>query len=153
MAWEWLPIISSLSEIIMGLNKKSRSNNVTKKFLISELGNNLKHYKTAQRNNFDQKQLISIICNSEIIKALRKGFNFSKVKKGEITKIIVKDRRNEKYVGRDCEWLFLNISDKISELKAIYSISPPPDLKKSNMTLQFSNLFYKMKLLAEFINE
>ena len=42
MAWEWLSIISSLPEIITGLSKKSRTNNVTKKLLLSELKNNPK---------------------------------------------------------------------------------------------------------------
>ena len=153
MAWEWLSLIGSLPDIITGISKKSRTNVVTKKLLLSELKNNLKHFKTAHRNSFNYIQLISIISNSEIIEARRNGFRFSKIKNGSIIKEIVQDKRNEKYIGKDCEWLFHNISDKITELKAIYNLNPLPNLSKSNMTLQFSNLFYKMKLLADFINE
>jgi hypothetical protein len=152
MTWEWLSLIGSLPEIITGLNKKAKTNVVVKKLLISELKNNLKHFKTAKKNNFSQTQLITIICNTTMISAISNGFRFSKVKNGIITIDIIHDKRNLRYVGKDCEWLFQSISDKISELKTIYSLDPLPSLDNSNMTLQFSNLFFKMKLLADFIN-
>ena len=152
MPLEWLSLFGSLPEIITGLSKKARTNVVTKRLLISELKNNLKHFKTAKRNNFNYSQLIAILANVEIIEARRNGFRFSKVKGGAITNIVIKDKRNKRYIGKDCEWLFHSISDKILELKAIYALNPLTNLDKSNMPLQFSNLFYKMKLLAEFIN-
>ena len=153
MAWEWLSLIGSLPEVITGLTKKTRTNVATKKLLISELKNNLKHFNTAYRNNFNHAELITILSNAEIIEARINGFQFSKVKGGTITELIVQDIRNERYIGKDCEWLFHSISDKILELRAIYNIQPLPNLDKSNMTLQFSNLFFKMKLIADFINQ
>jgi hypothetical protein len=152
MTWEWFSLVGSLPEIITGLSKKARTNVVTKQLLISELSNNLKHFKTAKKNNFSYSQLITIISNTEIINARRCGFRFSKVQRGKVTDEIIYDKRNERYIDKDCEWLFLNISDKISELKELYNLQPPPNLDNSNMTLQFSNLFFKMRLLADFIN-
>jgi hypothetical protein len=153
MAWEWLSLIGSLPEVINGLTIKQRTNVVTKKLLISELKNNLKHFNTANSNSFNHTQLITILSNAEIMEARRNGFQFSKVKEGTITKLILQDKRNERYIGKDCEWLFHSISDKILELKAIYNIQPLPNLDNSNMTLQFSNLFFKIKLIADFINQ
>ncbi len=49
MEWEWLSLMGSLPELINGLSKKSRTNEVTAKLLISELKNNLKHLNTAKK--------------------------------------------------------------------------------------------------------
>jgi hypothetical protein len=153
MAWEFLTLIGNIPELIANLGKKARTNDVTKKLLISELKNNLKHFKTAKRNNFTHTQLITILSNTQIIEARRNGFRFSKVKRGLINEVNINDKRNKRYIGKKSEWLFHNISDKISELKAIYSIEPLPNLDNSNMSLQISNLFFKMKLLADFVND
>jgi hypothetical protein len=151
MAWEWFTLIGSLPELLRELGRKTRTNNATKKLLLSELRNNLKHFNTAEKNQFSPQQLVSILSNTEILAARHSGFDFGKIRKGHI--IASEDKRNSKYLSKDCEWMFLNISDKIVELKAIYSLQPFPDLSHSNIQLQLSNLFYKMKLLAEFINK
>ena len=56
-------------------------------------------------------------------------------------------------VGKTCEWLFKNIDEKIEDLrnqKKYHGSLEKTD--KAGLALQFSNLFYKMKLLSEFIN-
>ena len=90
--------------------------------------------------------------NDRIQKARETRFVFSILKRGDIGCEHVKDDRNKRYIGKNCEWLFKNIDEKIDDLrnqkKYHESLNKIPN---STIALQFSNLFYKMKLLAEFI--
>ena len=62
------------------------------------------------------------------------------------------DERNKKYTGWDAEKLVDKIDEKIEELKNIKKMNNASvENVKNNITLMLSNLYYRMKLLADFI--
>ena len=62
------------------------------------------------------------------------------------------DERNKKYIGWDAEKLTDKIDEKIQELKNIKKMNGNSVEKvKNNISLMLSNLYYRMKLLADFI--
>lgn len=152
MALEWLTIgkeLLNLFGFLSGIIKKSNAKN---KLLLSELNNNLRHYETAKTAGLSYDKLIDLLSNSNIVEARKEGYAFSSVKFGKISAKHIRDARNNRYKGKDCEWLFINISDKIDELKKIKQVHGSlENLKDVNIALQFSILFYKMKLLARFV--
>lgn len=144
-------ILKQIPEILSSLGKVVVKNRSTQKLLLDELKRNLKHFENASKIGLNNDQLIQILSNHEITKAKEIGFVFSLVKLGRIQNKYIKDKRNARYKGKDCEWLFSSISNKIEELKSLNSVKKLDGIKELNLKLQFSNLFYMMKLLAEFI--
>jgi len=151
MAFEWLSLVKELPSLIKDLGGLITSSRSTKKLLLSELSNNLKQFENVRKVKLTYDELIEILSNERIFQARKDGFVFSLVKIGKVQKKHIKDRRNERYLGKDCEWLFINISDKIDELKKLKTQKSLATIKELNIALQFSNLLYKMKLLTEFI--
>ncbi|MEO5776663.1 MAG: hypothetical protein ABIQ27_07140 [Flavobacterium sp.] len=154
MAWEWLSSIKNITEIVSSFGELAKNNRATKDMLIRELKLNIKGFETAQNNktiNYDK--LLSLLKNDRIQKARESRFTFATLKKGVIENKHIKDDRNKKYRGKSAEWLFKNIDEKIDDLRNQKQYhSSLENIDKSIIALQFSNLFYKMKLLAEFIN-
>lgn len=151
MAIEWIKFVLELPKILKDLGGIIASSASKKKLILSELKNNLKQFENANRLRLNYDQLIELLSNDSIIKARQEGFVFSSIKIGKIQKKHIKEKRNEKYLGKNCEWLLINISDKIDELKKLKTQKSLINLKELNMALQFSNLLFKMKLLVEFI--
>ena len=153
MTWEWLSGIKNISDIVNSLNKHSKDNRATKDLLIRELKLNIKAFETAQKSSYlDYDSLLSILRNERVQKARESAFTFSKIKKGNIEEYHIEDERNKRYIGKDCDWLFKNIDDKIDDLRNQQEYHGYlQNIKTSSIALQFSNLFYKMKLLADFI--
>ena len=153
MAFGWLSSIKEISEIISGLSSIIKNNNATKDLLLRELRLNIKAFETARKSkitNYDN--LLSLLKNEKIKAAREKKFNFSKIKHGEIHSHHIYNDRNKKYLGKNCEWLFKNIDEKIEDLRNQKNyFGSLNKIDKTNVALQFSNLFYKMKLLADFI--
>jgi hypothetical protein len=153
MAWEWLSSIKNITEIVTSLGELAQNNRATKDMLIRELRLNLKAFETAQnddKTNYDK--LLSLLKNEKIQKARESRFTFMTIKKGVIETKHIKDDRNKKYSGKSAEWLFKNIDEKIEDLRNQKQYHGSLEtVDKSIIALQFSNLFYKMKLLAEFV--
>jgi hypothetical protein len=62
------------------------------------------------------------------------------------------DDRNKKYIGWDADKIVDKIDEKIEELKNIKKMNGNTVEKaKNNVGLMLSNLFFRMKLLADFI--
>lgn len=155
MTWTWLSNILEISEIIKSLNTLISGNRAMKDALLRELKINLHAYKIAQENDLvDYDKLFDLLKNDKIIEARESQFVFSSIKTGKIKEHHIKDTRNQRYVGKDVSWLFKNIDEKIEDLRnqKVYYDSLN-QVKSSNIGLQFSNLFYKMKLLVDFIND
>lgn len=144
-------ILKQIPEILSSLSKVVVKNRSTQKLLLDELKRNLKQFENATKIGFNHEQLIQVLSNNEITKANENGFVFSLVKLGRIQNKHIKDKRNARYKGKDCEWLFSSISNKIEELKSLNSAKRLDAITELNIKLQFSNLFFKMKLIAEFI--
>jgi len=155
MNLDWLKTgIGPLKDLLTYLNKESKTADVQKKQLIRELKNNLNIFHNAYLNNVSPDVMIDLLSNEAIKEAIRTSFKFKKLKAGAIEARFVKDERNKKYIGWDAEKLVDKIDEKIEELKNIKKMNGNTMVKvKNNVSLMLSNLYYRMKLLADFIKQ
>jgi len=153
MQLEWLKTgIGPLKDLLTFLSKESKTNDVLKKQFIRELRNNLNIFHNAFLNNVSADVMIDMLSNEVIKKAVENNFRFKKLKPGQIKPHHVSDDRNKKYIGWDAEKLVDKIDEKIEELKNIKKMNANSVEKvKNNVSMMLSNLYYRMKLLAEFI--
>ena len=150
---DWLNAsISPLKDLIAFLQKKSKTNDVQKKQLIMELRNNLNVFSNGFLNNTSYDNMIDLLSNDAIQQAIKENFSFKKLRAGKIEHQHVSDERNKKYIGWNTERLIDKIDEKIVELKNIKKMNNGT-LKsvKNNISLMMSNLYFRMKLLADFI--
>lgn len=155
MQLEWLKTgIGPLKDLISFLNKESKTNDVLKKQVIRELRDNLNIFHNAYINNVSADVMIDLLSNEAIKDAIKNNFKFKKLKGGSIASYHVFDERNKKYIGWDAEKLVDKIDEKIEELKLIKKMNGNSVEKvKNNISLMLSNLYYRMKLLADFIRK
>jgi hypothetical protein len=153
MTLDWLKTgIGPLKDLIAFLNKESKTNDVLKKQVIRELRDNLNIFSNAYKNNNSPDVMIDLLSNEAIKEAIKNNFKFKKIKTGAIEPYHVFDERNKKYIGWDAERLIDKIDEKIQELKNIKKMNGNSVEKvKNNISLMLSNLYYRMKLLADFI--
>ena len=153
MQLEWLKTgIGPLKDLLTFLNKESRTNDVLKKQVIRELRNNLNIFHNAFLNNVSADVMIDMLTNDAIKDGIKNNFKFRKLKAGNIEPYHIFDERNRKYSGWDTEKLTDKIDEKIEELKNIKKMNGNSvDKVKNNISLMLSNLYYRMKLLADFI--
>jgi hypothetical protein len=153
MNLEWLKTgIGPVKDLVTFLNKESKTNDVLKKQVIRELRDNLNIFSNAYKNNNPPDVMIDLLSNEAIKEAIRNNFKFRKIKAGAIEPYHVFDDRNKKYIGWDTDKLVDKIDEKIQELKNIKKMNGNSVEKvKNNISLMLSNLYYRMKLLADFI--
>ena len=141
-----------LKDLLVFLNKEGKTNDIIKKQVIRELRNNLNIFHNAYLNNVSNDVMIDLLANDAIKEAIRNNFKFRKLKAGDIERYHVEDDRNKKYIGWEAEELVDKIDEKIEELKLIKRMNGNSVEKvKNNISLMLSNLYYRMKLLADFI--
>lgn len=150
---EWLNAgIAPLKDLIAFLNKQSRTNNVLKKQLIMELRNNLNVFVNGFLNNTPYDNMIDLLSNEAIQEAVKNNFAFKKLKNGAIEPSQVFEDRNKKYIGWTAERLIDKIDEKIVELRNIKKMNAGSVKEvKNNISLMMGNLYFRMKLLADFI--
>jgi hypothetical protein len=153
MQLEWLKTgIGPLKDLLTFLSKEGKTNDILKKQVIRELRGNLNIFHNAYLNNVKQDVMIDMLHNDAIKDAIRNNFRFRKLKPGAIEPYHVYDDRNKKYIGWDAEKLVDKIDEKIEELKDIKKMNNGSvEAVKNNISLMLSNLYYRMKLLADFI--
>lgn len=153
MQLEWLKTgIGPLKDLLTFLNKEGKTNDVIKRQIIRELRNNLNIFHNAFLNNVDADIMIDMLGNEFIKKGIEANYKFNKLKPGRIEPYHVHDERNKKYIGWDAEKLVDKIDEKIEELKNIKKMNKNTVSNiKNNVSLMLSNLYYRMKLLADFI--
>ena len=153
MEWEWLKTgIGPLKDLVSFLNKEGKTNDVLKKQVIRELRNNLNIFHNGYLNNFSQDVIIEMLSNEAIKEAIKENFKFKKLKPGRIEPYHIYDERNKRYNGWEAEKLIDKIDEKIEELRNIRKMNGGSITGvKNNISLMLSNLFYRMKLLADFI--
>lgn len=153
MEWEWLKTgIGPLKDLVTFLNKESKTSDILKRQVIRELRNNLNIFHNGFMNNVSQDTIIDILSNEMIKDGIKGNFKFKKLKPGKIEPYHVYDERNKKYTGWDADRLVDKIDEKIEELKNIKKMNGGSVEKvKNNISLMLSNLYYRMKLLADFI--
>ena len=143
---------SPLKDLIDFLYKKSQTNDVQKKQLIMELRNNLNVFKNALINTPEIDSMIDLMNNDAIQEAINNNYRFNKLKQGCIEPYHVNDDRNKKYIGWTAEKLVEKIDEKIIEIKNIKKMNNGTVKNaKTNVSLMMSNLYFRMKLLADFI--
>jgi hypothetical protein len=153
MQWEWLKTgIGPLKDLLAFLNKESRTSDVIKKQILRELRNNLNIFKNAYLNNISADMIIDMLSNESVKEGIRNNFKFKKLKAGRIEPYHVFDDRNKKYIGWETEKLVDKIDEKIEEVKAIKKMNGGSVGKvNNNISLMLGNIYYRMKLLADFI--
>ncbi|MBL7742694.1 MAG: hypothetical protein JNN00_04380 [Chitinophagaceae bacterium] len=153
MQLEWLKTgITPLKDLLTFLSKEGKTNDVVKKQVIRELRNNLNIFHNAYLNNVSANVMIDMLTNEAVKEAIKNNFKFKKLKAGSIEPYHVYDDRNKKYIGWDAEKLIDKIDEKIEELKNIKKMNGGSVEKvKNNISLMLSNLYYRIKLLADFI--
>jgi hypothetical protein len=141
-----------LKDLLTFLNNESKTSDVIKKQVIRELRNNLNIFHNAFLNEVKPDVMIDLLSNEAIKEAIKNNFKFKKIKAGDIEPYHVFDDRNKKYIGWDAERLIDKIDEKIEELRNIKKMNGGSVEKvKNNLSLMLSNLYYRMKLLADFI--
>jgi uncharacterized protein YqeY len=155
MPFDWLSGVKDIAELISSLGSLVKNNRARKDLLIRELKINLKAFETAQKSKkVDYDKLLELLSNIHIKKAREDRFTFQTIKRGTLENTHIRDNRNSRYMGKNCEWLFKNIDEKIEDLLNQKKYHGSLNLiENANIPLQFSNLFYKMKLLADFLRE
>ena len=150
---EWLnSSLTPLKEILAFLYKKSKTNDVHKKQVIIELRDNLNVFKNGFINQSPYDTMIDLLCRDAIQAAIRENFNFRKLHGGNIRASVIYDERNKKYAGWTAEKLVDKIDEKIVELKNIKKMNKDTVKEvRNNISLMMSNLYFRMKLLADFI--
>jgi len=153
MNMEWIKTgISPLTDLISYINKKSQTNDVVKKRLLMELRNNLNLFKNGFLNRTPYDNVIDLLSNDAIQEAVKSNFPFRKLKQGVILPQHVFEERNKKYQGWTAEQLVDKIDEKIVELRNIKKLNGGSIKEvRNNIPLMMSNLYYRLKLLAEFI--
>lgn len=153
MSLDWLKTgIGPLKDIISWLSREGKTNDVIKKQVLRELRNNLNIFHNAYLNHVSPDIMIDMLSNDAVKKAIEGNFKFNKLKAGAIEPYHVHDERNRKYLGWDAGRLTEKIDEKIEELKNIRKMNKGSvEGVKNNITLMLSNLYFRMKLLADFI--
>ena len=153
MNLEWLKTgIGPLKDLITFLNKESKTSDVLKKQIIRELRNNLNIFHNAYLNHVSPDVMIDMLSNEAIKEGIKDNFKFKKLKTGRIEPYHVFDDRNKKYIGWESEKLTDKIDEKIEEVKNIKKMNGGTVGKvNNNISLMLSNIYYRMKLLADFI--
>jgi len=153
MEMEWIKLsISPVKDLIAFLNKKSKTNDVQKKQLLIELRNNLNVFSNGFINESPYDTVIDLLSNDAYQNAIKENFPFRRLRAGKIHSNHVKDERNKKYISWDAEKLSDKIDEKITELRTIKKLNKGSVIGvKNNIPLMMSNLYFRMKLLADFI--
>jgi hypothetical protein len=149
---DWInSAINPLRDLISFLHKKTETNDVQKRQIIRELRNNLIVFENAFINNIPADTVIDNLSNESIREAIKVNFHFDRITSGKIAAENILDERNKKYTGWTAGRLLDKIDEKIEELKTIKRLNGNTDKAKNNISLMLSNLYFRMKLLAEFI--
>jgi hypothetical protein len=153
LTWNWLSsTVSPLQSLIGFLQKQSKTNDVQKKQVIMELRDNLNLFKEAYENPITYDKLVDLLSNDAYRNAVKENFNFKKIKSGNIKKQHIKDERNMRYIDWTAEKLMDKIDEKIQALKNVKKLNSGKLEKDSQrVSLKISNLYFRMKLMADFI--
>lgn len=153
MNMEWIKLsIAPVKDLISFLHTKAKTTDVVKRQLFIELRDNLNVFSNGFLNESPYDNIIDLLSNAAIQQAIKENFSFNKLKKGTIEYKHIKDDRNKKYKGWNAEKLIDKIDEKITELKNIKKLNNGSVSKaKNNIPMMMSNLYFRMKLLADFI--
>lgn len=150
---EWLKAgLGPLEKLISFLQLKSDTTDIHKKELLRELRHNLAVFRNSYLNQFTDDTIIANLSNEAIRSAIKVNFKFTKLKAGKIEPYHILDERNRRYQGWTMTQLFDKIDEKIEEIRTIQKMNGGSVKQvKNNMALMLSNLYFRLKLAADFI--
>ncbi|ULQ50809.1 hypothetical protein [Flavihumibacter fluvii] len=150
---EWLKAgLGPLEKLISFLQLKSDTTDIHKKELLRELRLNLSVFRNGYLNKFPEDTIIGNLSNEAIRAAIRVNFKFTKLKSGKIEPYHILDERNRRYQGWTIAQLFDKIDEKIEEMRTIQKMNGGTvNQVRNNMSLMLSNLYFRLKLAADFI--
>jgi len=152
MQWEWIKTaVGPVKDLLVFLQKEAKTSDIHKRQVIRELRDNLNIFHNGFRNGANADILIDLLKNDAIKEAIKNNFKFKKLKAGNIKPWHIKDDRNKKYTGWDADKLVDKIDEKIEELKNIKKLKGSVKDAKNNIAMMLGNLYFRMKLLADFI--
>ena len=130
MAFDWLSGVKDITELMSGLGNLVKNNRAIKDLLIRELRINIKAFKTAQLSKkIDYDKLLDLLKNEHIKKARESRFTFQTIKRGTLEDSHIRDNRNNRYIGKNCEWLFKNIDELLKYVQEGHQL-PLEDFSK-----------------------
>ena len=153
MTWSWLSSTAApLQQLVGFLQKQSKTNDIQKKQVIMELRDNLNLFREALYQPISYDQLIDLLSNEAYRQAVKENFPFRKLKSGKIEKKHIRDERNLRYLGWTADKLMDKIEEKIQALKNLKKLHGGSVASQgSRVSLKVSNLYFRMKLMADFI--
>ena len=101
-------------------------------------------------------KLIESLENDAIKAAFDANFNFNQLayaKNVLVTEELIFEKRNQKYIGWDCEKLIASIDSKIEVMKNSLAYFENIEDANSNFRLKLSNLYFQILLLVLLINQ
>ena len=150
-----LEITNVLTKLISKYSSSKKESDIMNKLLLMELQANIRSFENAKKAgkvNYDK--LVSQLKVTEIMNGIKQGHDFKSMRKGTVQQADVVEKRNNRYVGENMEYLFEGIRKKIGDLKDLKKhYSTFEKVPKSNVTLKFSNLFFQMKLIVDFLED
>jgi hypothetical protein len=119
-----------------------------------ELRDNLNLFREAIETPTTYDRLIDLLSNEAYRNAVKENFAFRKIRSGKILRRHIRDERNLRYEGWTSEKLMDKIDEKIQALKNLKKLNGGSVEKiTSRVSLKVSNLYFRMKLMADFIHE
>ena len=119
-----------------------------------ELRDNLNLFREAIETPTTYDRLIDLLSNDAYRNAVKENFAFRKIRGGKILRRHIRDERNLRYEGWTSEKLMDKIDEKIQALKNLKKLNGGSVEKITpRVSLKVSNLYFRMKLMADFIYE
>ena len=144
-------LLSSVDAIRAAIHSWVQGTRGWKRKLQLELQINIELIFSYLRYDLPVDEVVAGLQTAHMKTALESGFNFNKLKKGEVTDDVAGDQpQYQQYVGWSTERLFSNIYVKIQDLQTIVEMDP--DNEKIRKGVRLVNILKLMLLLMKHIN-
>ncbi|MCY7410466.1 MAG: hypothetical protein LH473_09345 [Chitinophagales bacterium] len=109
----------------------------------------LEHYL---EKNVAEEKIIEKLKTEQLAKAIDDGFDFKKMKKGNVTAALIGENQFlKKYIGYDCEALLRKIRHHIEQIKLLPELYDLKEDKKINLKTRLENLGKRYILFTKFL--
>lgn len=109
----------------------------------------LEHYL---EKNVAEEKIIEKLKTEQLAKAIDDGFDFKKMKKGNVTATLIGENQFlKKYIGYDCEALLRKIRHHIEQIKLLPELYDLKEDKKINLKTRLENLGKRYILFTKFL--
>ena len=143
-------LLTSIPDLLETIDTRIKKSKGTARWLLLELKTNIGIIQPFVEDEVNIDRVIQQLEIKQMQRALEDGFNFGKLKRGEVETATVADvPQLQVYAGWSTERLFLNIYEKITVLQKIVAIdSDNPNIRKQ---VRLKNILLLMGLLVKHI--